>query len=182
MHYSKHIVEEINHVISQINEDDIERVSKHLLTNKRIFVTGEGRSGLMGKSFAMRLMHLGLTVFVIGETITPALQANDILIAVSGSGTTKSVIDKVEIAQRLNCQIISFTTNNQSQLAEKSVESIIIPAATKYRRSDEFQTIQPLGSLFDQSLHVVLDTVCLYVAKGVKADHDDAFKRHSNVE
>jgi D-arabinose 5-phosphate isomerase GutQ len=45
----------------------------------------------MGRAFAMRLMHLGATSFVVGETITPSIQENDVFVAISGSGKTEQV-------------------------------------------------------------------------------------------
>ncbi|MGZ4892148.1 MAG: SIS domain-containing protein, partial [Halobacteriota archaeon] len=56
--------------------------------HKRLFVMGAGRSGLVVKGFAMRLMHLGFNVYVVGETVTPAVETDDLLIVISGSGET----------------------------------------------------------------------------------------------
>lgn len=86
------ILDEITAVINHIKEPQIEEVAFSLYQAKRIFVIGEGRSGLMGKSFAMRLMHLGATVYVVGETITPSIATGDVLVAVSGSGKTQQVV------------------------------------------------------------------------------------------
>src|SRR5688572_30096616 len=86
------ILSEIQNVINQINEESLQNVASVLVNAKRIFVIGEGRSGFMGKSFAMRLMHLDANVFAVGETITPSIAKGDVLIAVSGSGKTKSVV------------------------------------------------------------------------------------------
>lgn len=36
---------------------------------KNIFVMGAGRSGFVAKAFAMRLMHLGYNVYVVGKTV-----------------------------------------------------------------------------------------------------------------
>ncbi|HZU00229.1 MAG TPA: hypothetical protein VFA10_11235, partial [Ktedonobacteraceae bacterium] len=86
------IVSEIEHVLSEVDETQVDTFADQLLAAPRVFVTGEGRSGLMAKAFAMRLMHLGLTVYVVGETTTPALKGSDSLVAVSGSGTTEGTV------------------------------------------------------------------------------------------
>ena len=86
------ILKEIEAVLGQVEETQLEKIASTLQKAPRIFNIGEGRSGLMAKSFAMRLMHLGATVYVVGETITPAIAEGDLLVAVSGSGTTKSVV------------------------------------------------------------------------------------------
>src|SRR6478752_8347358 len=97
------ILDEITAVMNHIKEPQIEEVAFSLYRAKRIFVIGEGRSGLMGKSFAMRLMHLGATVYVVGETITPSIAEGDLLVAISGSGTTKNVVWTAEKTHSLGC-------------------------------------------------------------------------------
>ena len=42
-------------------------------------------------AFAMRLMHLGFVVYVIGDVTTPSINEDDCLIAISGSGETRTV-------------------------------------------------------------------------------------------
>lgn len=176
------ILKEIETVLGQVKEEQLEQVASTLQKAPRIFIIGEGRSGLMAKSFAMRLMHLGATVFVVGETITPAIGEGDLLVAVSGSGTTKSVVWTAEKTKSIGCQVIAVTTNPESPLAAAATEVVLVPAATKYRRENELQTIQPLGSLFDQCVHIVFDSICLQFSKLNEIDNAEAFKRHSNLE
>ena len=79
------ILKEITSVITQIKEDNLTKILNKIPKNNRIFVDGEGRSGFQAKSFAMRLMHIGYQIYVMGETITPAIRQGDIYIAISGS-------------------------------------------------------------------------------------------------
>ncbi|RLQ93808.1 6-phospho-3-hexuloisomerase [Falsibacillus albus] len=176
------ILTEIQAVTRSMEEEKLHQIAQSLQKAKRIFVIGEGRSGLMGKSFAMRLMHLGAEVFVVGETITPSINGDDLLVAISGSGTTKSVVWTAEKAQSLGCEVIALTTNPDSDLSQQASSVLHIPAATKHRRENELKTIQPLGSLFDQCAHIVFDTICLQYAELNEIDHADAFSKHSNVE
>ena len=175
------ILAEIEEVLKKVNEDHLSTIAS-LLVNKRIFIIGEGRSGFMGKSFAMRLMHLGADVFVVGETTTPSIAKGDLLVAISGSGKTNSVVWTAEKVKELGCEVIAVTTNLDSPLASVATEILEIPAATKYRREGESASIQPLGSLFDQSVHIVLDAICLAYSNHSQASHQDAFNRHSNLE
>jgi len=176
------ILNEIKTVLSHVEEKQLSKIAVQLQTAKRIFVIGEGRSGLMAKSFAMRLMHLGATVYVVGETITPSIEEGDLLVAISGSGTTKSVVWTAEKTSSLGCSVVAITTNPESPLAATATTILHIPAATKYRRENELKTIQPLGSLFDQCAHVVFDTLCLQYSALNEVDHSAAFGRHSNLE
>ncbi|MFS0775070.1 6-phospho-3-hexuloisomerase [Neobacillus sp. 3P2-tot-E-2] len=176
------IIKEIETVLSQVEENKLEEIAGKLQKAKRIFVIGEGRSGLMAKSFAMRLMHLGAAVFVVGETITPSIEEGDLLVAISGSGTTKNVVWTAEKTHSLGCSVVAVTTNPESPLADSATTILHVPAATKYRRESELKTIQPLGSLFDQCAHIVFDTLCLQYSALTKVDHSAAFGRHSNLE
>ncbi|MEI2325866.1 6-phospho-3-hexuloisomerase [Priestia megaterium] len=176
------ILDEITAVMNHIKEPQIEEVAFSLYQAKRIFVIGEGRSGLMGKSFAMRLMHLGATVYVVGETITPSIAAGDVLVAVSGSGKTQQVVSVAKKATEVGCSVIGISASTESPLTAHTDELLHIPAATKYRSENEAASIQPLGSLFDQCAHVVFDTICLEYGNLNHTDHEQAFKQHSNLE
>lgn len=176
------IIREIETVLNQVEENKLAEIAGQLQKAKRIFVIGEGRSGLMAKSFAMRLMHLGATVYVVGETITPSIEEGDLLVAISGSGTTKNVVWTADMTLSLGCSVIAITTNPESPLAASATEILHVPAATKYRRENELKTIQPLGSLFDQCAHILFDTLCLQYSTLNKVDHNAALGRHSNLE
>ena len=64
------VIEELSDSIKLISEKESESLVNEILKAKKIFVTGAGRSGLMGKAFAMRMMHMGFDAHVIGEITT----------------------------------------------------------------------------------------------------------------
>lgn len=178
------VAEEVTTVLKNVNENEALQVSNLLQQGKRIFVLGEGRSGLMGKAFAMRLMHGGSQVYVVGETITPSIQEGDLLFAISGSGTTSSIVQFSEKAKSLGAEVIAITTDAKSPLAQITESVLTIPAATKYRKANEPKTIQPLGNQFDQSLHLLLDAIIIFTLKNnTKQDIFEEMKqRHNNLE
>ena len=136
----------------------------------------------MARAFAMRLMHLGLTVYVIGETTTPAVAAGDTVVAVSGSGTTAGTVRVADQAQEVGATVLAVTTEPESPLGRLAGSILVIPAATKYRRDGEAPTIQPLSSLFDQATHVALDAICLDLASRRGVDNATAKATHANTE
>jgi 6-phospho-3-hexuloisomerase len=176
------VLTEIGGVASKVDRDQLTALVDLVVAAPRVFVAGEGRSGLMGKAFAMRLMHLGLTVYAMGETITPAVHAGDLVIVISGSGTTSGAVRVAETARKAGAAVHAVTTDPTSSLAEASDALLVLPAATKYRRVDEAPTIQPLSSLFDQITHIALDVACLEVARRRGIDNEQAVKSHSNTE
>ncbi len=177
------VVNEIKQVLTEVNEDQAKRLSSYIEGAKRIFVTGEGRSGLMGKAFAMRLMHGGYEVYVTGETITPNIEKDDLLLAISGSGSTQSICFYAEKAKELGARVTAITTNEHSRLAELSDHLLVVPAATKKRLPEEPNTIQPLGNQFDQSLHLLLDAIIIYtINQSKKTDNERMTAKHANME
>lgn len=176
------VVTEINQVLGKVSHTGITALVERLAGAKRVFIAGEGRSGLMGKAFAMRLMHLGLAVYVVGETITPSVASGDTVVVISGSGSTPGSVRIAETARRVGAVVHAISTDPGSKLGELADQTLILPAATKYRRSDEAPTVQPLSSLFDQATHIVLDVVCLLLAQCREVDNETARSAHSNTE
>ena len=86
------IIQNIHQAEEFLTEDSINEFMEIILSSNNIFVTGAGRSGLAAKAFAMRLMHLGLISYVVGETISPAIYEGDCILAISGSGETNTVV------------------------------------------------------------------------------------------
>lgn len=169
-------------VLDQLDRSALEKAAALLAEAPRVFVAGEGRSGFMAKAFAMRLMHLGLAVHVVGETTTPSVGAGDLLVGVSGSGTTAGTVRSAEQAVKAGASVLAVTTDAESPLAGSAAHVVHIPAATKHRRAGEAATVQPLSSLFDQCSHVALDVVCLHLATLREVDNDAAGRAHANTE
>ena len=92
---------------------------------------GAGRSGLVAKAFAMRLMHLGFSVYVVGETTTPAVLPQDVVFAISGSGETRTIADLGKLAKDIGSTLITITSKKDSTLGRISDIAVIIPRKTK---------------------------------------------------
>ncbi|APX71814.1 6-phospho-3-hexuloisomerase [Companilactobacillus allii] len=174
------IMQEVNEVMNMVDEDQIDSAEKLIQKDKRIFVLGAGRSGLMAKGFAMRLMHIGYTVYVIGETITPSVQSGDVLVSVSGSGKTSSILELTQKAKEDGVAIVALTSNADSPLGQLGDSTIVVPGATK--GGDGVKSIQLLSTLFDQSVHITLDTLCLKLSRRDHTSNSSAKSAHSNME
>ncbi|WP_125589053.1 6-phospho-3-hexuloisomerase [Companilactobacillus jidongensis] len=174
------IMQEVNEVMNMVDENQIDNAEKLIKKDKRIFVLGAGRSGLMAKGFAMRLMHIGYTVYVIGETITPSVQSGDVLVSVSGSGKTASILELTQKAKADGVEIVTLTSKEDSPLGQLGDATIVVPGATK--GGDGVKSIQLLSTLFDQSVHITLDTLCLKLSRRDHTSNDSAKSAHSNME
>lgn len=108
------IVEEIQGVIARMDENDLERAMALITKGSRIYAAGEGRSGFQARSFAMRMMHIGYTSYMMGETICPSMREGDVLLAISGSGKTRRTVEDAEAAKNLGVRVIAVTSKSDS--------------------------------------------------------------------
>ena len=172
------ILDELKGNAKQIDNEGLESVEKLITEAKRIFVGGAGRSGFAARGFSNRLMHLGYTVYFVGETITPAMQAGDVFIGVSGSGKSASVVNDAKKAKDAGLTVIAVTSKPESPLAEAAKTVLVIPGTVKGDTGEARGSIQLLSSLFDQSLHITLDALCLLLSRRDHTANETATKAH----
>jgi 6-phospho-3-hexuloisomerase len=178
------ILAEVADCVRQTSTESLTQAGALIESSSRIFVAGAGRSGLCMKTFGMRLMHLGKTVHVVGETTTPSIAATDLLILGSGSGRTTSLLAMAEQARRQGAQVLLFTTDAESPLAKLSNLRVVIPAPS-FRVTDEMHdsmSIQPLGTLFEQSMFILCDSLILGIMQQTGVSAAQMFERHANLE
>lgn len=169
------ILQELKQTAQLIPSESLRRCAQKIAAHERIFVCGAGRSGLMLKALAMRLMQLGKTVYVVGETITPAIRKGDLLIAASASGATHSVCHFVASALKEHADLVIITAQEASPLAEIAAPDLIIPAPTKHNLPSSGQL---MGSLFEQMLLLAGDAIALMLAD----DRETLSRNHANLE
>ena len=180
MRLIEEIMNEICEVMDKFDEDTLDQAMTFLSKDKKIFVDGEGRSGFVGRCFAMRLMHIGYQPYVMGETITPALRENEVYLAISGSGTTKNTLSNAKAAKKLGLKIIAVTSKEESELGQ--LADCIIRVPGRIKGDQKTASIQLLSSLFDQSVHIVLDELCLKLSRRDDVSDEMAAGNHVNVE
>jgi 6-phospho-3-hexuloisomerase len=152
------VQDEIAATVSKIDEQQLAAMAAHLRLADRVFVAGAGRSGLVLRMAAMRLMHLGLTVHIAGDTTTPAISSGDLLLVASGSGTTSGVVKAAETAVRAGARVAAVTANPESPLAGLANALVVIPAAQKTDHGSSISR-QYSGSLFEQVLFLATESV-----------------------
>ena len=175
------VQDEISGVFRSVDPAQVAALVTELRLADRIFVTGAGRSGLVLKMAAMRLMHLGLTVHVVGEITAPAIRSGDLLLAASGSGTTAGVVKAAETAAAQGARIAAYTTNAGSPLAKAASAVVIIPAAQKTDHGSGLSR-QYSGSLFEQVLFATTEAVFQSLWDEDAATPEELWQRHANLE
>jgi len=175
------ILQELEQTLGKVREDQIAAAIRAVLGARRIFVAGAGRSGLALKMVAMRLMHLGLAVHVVGETTTPAISRGDLLLVASGSGSTKSAVAAAEVARNVKADVLVITTAPASRLGELATWIVEIPAATKQDHAGNLSH-QYAGALFEQAVLLTMDSVFQEMWYRNGASAEQLYKRHANLE
>jgi 6-phospho-3-hexuloisomerase len=173
--------DEIAESAARIDHSQLAALTAQIGLANRIFVAGAGRSGLVLRMAAMRLMHLGLTVHVAGDTTTPAISSGDLLLVASGSGTTSGVVKAAETAAKAGARIAAFSTNAASPLASLSDALVIIPAAQKTDHGSGLSR-QYSGSLFEQVLFLATESVFQTLWDNADEPAEQLWLRHANLE
>ncbi|MCJ0702366.1 6-phospho-3-hexuloisomerase [Frigoribacterium faeni] len=174
-------VDQALRAVVETSPDGLEAVAGLLADADRVFVHGAGRSGLALRMTAMRLMHFGLTVHVVGDVTTPAIREGDVLLTASGSGTTGGIVRAAEAATEAGARVAAVTTASSSPLAELATAVVIVPAAEKLDRSGD-ASAQYAGGLFEQVVVLVGDAIFHSLWKRSGIDADDLWPRHANLE
>jgi len=176
------LIEASGRSLREVSEGEVGELVEEIVGHRgggRIFVVGAGRSGLVGRAFAMRLMHLGLNAYVVGETITPALKSGDTLIAISGSGRTRTVVEIARLARKAGGRVIAITSSKRSPLARISDHAIRIPSKLE---GEGLECAPPLGTLFELSCWIFLDAVVAELMERLAVREEDMRSRHTNLD
>ncbi|MDI9617943.1 6-phospho-3-hexuloisomerase [Methanothermobacter sp.] len=185
------IVDNLQKMENEIDAETVDRFIETLTSAGNVFVLGLGRSGLVAKAFAMRLMHLEINVFVVGETITPAINEGDALIAISGSGTTSYIVNAARIAKERGAQVVAVTSHPESELGEIADLTVTVRGRTKIDGEKNYMKRQirgnhhsrtPLGTLFEISALVFLDGLIAELMHRLDKREEDLNERHSVFE
>lgn len=175
------ITDENQHIADLLAYDAIEKLTASIQNSKRIFFGGAGRTGLALKMAAMRFMHLGYEVYVMGETVTPAILEGDLLIVGSGSGTTSTLVTAGKKAKNQHATLAVLTADSQSTLAQLADQSVLIPAAIKTDFGVSASQ-QYAGSLFEQSILLLFDAIFMTLWQESGLSKEDLWPKHANLE
>lgn len=175
------ILQELETVMEQVDERQILEAIALINGSNKIFFNALGRARFMGKSFVMRLMHMGREVYVVGETNTPNFDEHSLLIICSGSGETRQFIEIAQKAKVLGGKVLVFTGTPGSTLTQIADGSIVIKAPAKKQEDSSFTSVQPMASLFEQGILLVGDSIILTMMEQ-SGSNEEMFSRHSNLE
>ncbi len=158
--------------LRDLDEGIIGKVCELIIDSKNIFVYGVGRSGIVGRMFAMRLVQMGFNAYFVGETIAPVVTARDSVILLSGTGETQGALLVAQICRKVNAKIISITSSKENSIYKASDFRIVL-------KTNKSSDLAPLGTLFEASSHVLLDSMVALLMKVRGEKEADLRKRHA---
>lgn len=175
-----------------LDEESIDKFEDIIIESQNVFVTGAGRSGLAAKAFAMRLMHLGVSAYVVGETISPAIYENDCIVAISGSGETNTIVSAATIAKKRGSKVLAVTSYPESTLGKLADTCLLVKGRTKQEVDDEnymkrqiygnYTSLTPLGTAFELTTLVFLDAIVSELMEKMHQTESDLKARHTVLE
>lgn len=172
------IIEKISGILEAT--DDTYDAKLTLLLDKaaRIFVAGAGRSGLIARFFAMRLVHSGYDVSVVGEIVTPSIKKGDLLIIISGSGETEQLVAFTKRAKEIGATIILITAKSGSTIGDMA------EAVFQIGRSEQYGKIlgMPMGTVFELSTLLFLEATISHIIHEKGIPEEVMRERHANLE
>ncbi|ALN77888.1 6-phospho-3-hexuloisomerase [Staphylococcus agnetis] len=173
------ILNEIEQTLNSVNPESAQQFEQQVIDAPTVFVSGKGRSGFVANGFAMRLNQLGKKAHVVGESTTPSIQKGDIFVIISGSGSTAHLKLLAEKAKEVEADVLLITTKPDSAIGQLANLAIELPAGTKH---DAEGSDQPLGSLFEQSAQLFLDSLVLNLQTRLNISEETMQHNHANLE
>lgn len=141
----RYIGDKVTSALSAIDEETISNAVVLINKSPTIFVYGAGRSGIIARAFAMRLVQTGLRAFVIGESVTPIVRRGDLVVVFSNKGESYSSLQTANIVRREGADLIVITARANSKLAHAATLLIKFSFPEEAARP----RYAPLGTLFE---------------------------------
>ncbi|MCI1956743.1 MAG: SIS domain-containing protein [Oscillospiraceae bacterium] len=177
------IVSEVSRALDLVDPESAESLADAVCSAEKVFVVGVGRVLLMLQAFVKRLNHLGVEANFVGAVDEPAITEKDLLLVGSGSGESAVPLAIAKIAKRYGAKIARIGSNADSSMKQYEDLLVRIPCRTKLNRKDEINSKQPMSSLFEQSLLLLLDSEALMIAERRNiGDMSALWHRHANLE
>jgi len=189
------LIKSISAALRGLDREEVETLLESLMDTRtrgnKVLIVGAGRSGLVGKAFAMRLMHLGFQVYVLGETINPYVGEGDVVIVISGSGKTTVPLAAAQMAKSLKAKVVAVTSHEESPLAQTADLVVDIPGRDDIAMEDEYhirqlkgqhESLAPMGTMFEDTTMIFLDSVIAELMNRLGLNVDSMRLRHATIE
>ena len=176
------VTTEVRDVLSKVATEEVENLVEAIMTAEKVFVFGVGRVFLALKFMAKRLAHLGIDTQVVGSITEKSIGSKDLLLIASGSGESKLPVEISRIAKKHQARLGLITSAGESTIKNMADLVVRLPSPTKNDSNFGVQSIQPMTNLFDQSLHIFGDVVCMIIQSKKVLTDEELWQYHANLE
>ncbi len=176
--HQKLIIDKIGSILEATDDSYDVKLTEMLDKAKRIFISGAGRSKLVGNFFAMRLMHGGYDVSVVGEIVTPSIKEGDLLVIISGSGETEQLIAFAKKAKSIGAGIILISAKDSSTIGDLADKTFQIGTNEQYGKV----VGMPMGTVFELSTLLFLEAMISHIIHEKGIAEEEMRSRHANLE
>ena len=165
----------------------IDLVYDGLVKKRKFFLLASGRSAFILQCFATRLVHLGADVYMVTNLGSiPALTNEDVLIVLSGSGTTSIVVSLLKnyVNTAKPFGIISITSHPETIIGRVADITIKLKGRTKRDKidlHDDTAILTPEGTMFEIAAFVYLDAIIAELAIRMGKTNEDMLRKHSET-
>lgn len=172
------VIEKISSILEATDGTYDVKLTQLLDSAKRIFIAGAGRSKLVGNFFAMRLVHGGYDVSVVGEIVTPSIKAGDLLIIISGSGETEQLVAFTKSAKKIGADIVLISAKDSSTIGDMA------DAVFQIGRAEQYGKVfgMPMGTVFELSTLLFLESTVSHIIHEKGIPEEIMRERHANLE
>lgn len=172
------IIDKLTGILEATDDSYDARLTQLLDNAKRIFIAGAGRSKLVGNFFAMRLVHGGYDVSVVGEIVTPSIKSGDLLIIISGSGETEQLIAFTKSAKKVGADIVLISAKSDSTIGDMA------NAVFQIGRAEQYSKVlgMPMGTVFELSTLLFLEATISHIIHEKGIPEEVMRSRHANLE
>ena len=178
------VLDEIRRTLESIDPDSLERLTEAILKADQVFFIGVGRVMLSLQAVCKRLAHLGIRTHYVGEITEPHFNEGDLLIVGSGSGGSLFPLGIARKAREAvpGCTIVHIGSNPNSEMKDLADFMVRIPVRTKFYLEDEIDSVQPMTTLFEQSVLLLGDILAKMIIENQKLDMKGLWQYHANLE
>lgn len=178
----KEVLAEIEKALGAVDQESVEKFVAAVLEADQVYFVGVGRVLVALQAMCKRLAHLGIKTHYVGEITEPAITEKDLLVVGSGSGGSLFPLGIAKKAQGIGANIVHIGSNPNSEMKDLCEFMVRIPVRTKNYLDDEIDSVQPMTSLFEQSLLLFGDVVAKMIIDERKIDMKSLWRYHANLE
>lgn len=178
----REILAEIQKTLNEVNEAQVEELIESICQAEKVFFVGVGRVLLSLQGIAKRLRHIGIDTVVVGQITEPAITNKDLLIVGSGSGESGFPLLIARKAKEFGAQVAHIGANPSSSMKNYTDVFVRIPVSTKLKLRGEITSVQPMTSLFEQSLLLLGDSIAIMLIRKKAIDINSLWNFHANLE